>query len=101
MPPKPSGTEPVLSQAKPRGAKSAAAASVVRPGLVVAAVVLFWAAMNEPALFTPTSVAVWLLTAVAVGLLARAGLALLEPLARLGVTLARRWAREVADRAAE
>jgi hypothetical protein len=59
---------------------------IYRPVPVTAAIVLFWAALNEPDSFTVADVAVWLLRAASAGLVVRAALAVAEPL----VTLATR-----------
>ncbi len=67
-------------------AEQSRASRLVRPGPLVVAAAILWAAANEPTSFTPSSVAVWLLGALTIGLLARAALALLQPLIRLGLT---------------
>jgi hypothetical protein len=53
------------------------------PKLVVAAAMLAWAAANEPQGFDAASVAVWALTALTVGLLASAAIALAGPVTKL------------------
>ncbi len=61
------------------------ASRLIRPGPLVVAAAILWAAANEPTNLTPSSAAVWLLGALTVALLARAALALLQPLAKLGL----------------
>jgi hypothetical protein len=60
---------------------------LIRPLPLVAAAAVLWAAANEPTDFTPAAMVVWLLGTLTVGLLTRAALALLEPLAKLGIAL--------------
>jgi hypothetical protein len=60
---------------------------LVRPGPLMVAAAILWAAANEPTGFTMASVIVWLLGSVTVAILARAALALLQPLTRLGLAL--------------
>jgi hypothetical protein len=60
---------------------------IIRPVPTVIAAAVLWAAANEPVSFTPSSIIVWLLGTVTIALLARAALALLEPLIKLGIAL--------------
>jgi hypothetical protein len=60
---------------------------LIRPGPLVIAAAVLWAAANEPASFTPAAIIVWVLGSMTIGLLARAALALGEPLAKLGVAV--------------
>jgi hypothetical protein len=53
---------------------------------MVAAAIL-WAAANEPVGFTLSSTIVWACGSLTIAILARAALALLQPLAKLGVAL--------------
>jgi ABC-type thiamin/hydroxymethylpyrimidine transport system permease subunit len=57
------------------------AAPLVKPGMVTMAAVFAWAAVHEPARFTPASCGVWLLGALTTALLVRAAMALISPLA--------------------
>ncbi|MBW4024871.1 MAG: hypothetical protein HIU92_17380 [Proteobacteria bacterium] len=61
------------------------ASRLIRPGPLVVAAGILWAAANEPISFTPSSAAVWVLGGLTAALLARAALALLQPLAKLGL----------------
>ncbi len=63
------------------------AGRIIRPIPLVVAAAVLWAAANEPADFTPAAMVVWVLGMLTVALLTRAALALLEPLAKLGVAL--------------
>ena len=58
-----------------------------RPGLVLAAFVLFWAASHEPPSFTVTSVGIWIFGAITAALLAKAVLVLIEPVTRIFMML--------------
>jgi hypothetical protein len=69
------------------GAAHGKAPRLVRPGPLMVAVAILWAAANEPTGFTMASVIVWLLGSVTVAILARAALALLQPLSKLGLAL--------------
>jgi hypothetical protein len=73
---------------KPRRAK--AQGPLRRHALLVVAVTLFWAAMDEPTKWTLAPVLVWLLTAVAVAFLACAVIALADPGAMLVIKV---WPR--------
>lgn len=68
-----------------RGMNTHPPGKLFRPLLVVLAVVLNWAALNQPPLFTPASLLVWLLGAITVGLLVRAALALAIPIMQIGM----------------
>jgi hypothetical protein len=72
--------------------KSAANRRIFAPALLIAGVVLLWAALNEPAPFNGANLVVWLLSALVVGLLARAALALVEPVISVFATLIRQGA---------
>jgi hypothetical protein len=61
------------------------AARLIRPIPLVVAAAVLWAAANEPTDFGPAAIIVWLLGTLTVALLARAALALLEPLVKLGI----------------
>jgi hypothetical protein len=60
---------------------------LVRPGPLMVAAAILWAASNEPVGFTLSATIVWLLGSLTVAILARAALALLQPLAKLGIAL--------------
>jgi hypothetical protein len=60
---------------------------LVRPGPLMVAAAILWAAANEPVGFTLSSTIVWVLGSLTIAILARAALALLQPLLKLGVTL--------------
>jgi hypothetical protein len=60
---------------------------LVRPGPLMVAAAILWAAANEPTGFTLSSTIVWVLGSLTIAILARAALALLQPLAKLGVAL--------------
>jgi hypothetical protein len=60
---------------------------LVRPGPLMVAAAILWAAANEPTGFTLSSTIVWALGSLTIAILARAALALLQPLAKLGVAL--------------
>ena len=60
---------------------------LVRPGPLMVAAAILWAADNEPAGFTLSSTIVWALGSLTIAILARAALALLLPLAKLGLSL--------------
>ncbi len=60
---------------------------LIRRAPLVAGVAILWAAANEPASFSQSSIVIWLLGTITVGLLARAVIALVEPLVKLGVGL--------------
>lgn len=89
---------PLRGKGRRGGAKSA---RVYKPGLVTIAIVMFWAAYNEPAMFDSAGILIWLLGAVTVGLLVRAGLALFEPMLRLAVRMAMLGLAHVRDGVSE
>ena len=60
---------------------------LVRPGPLMVAAAILWAAANEPSGLTLSSTIVWLLGSLTIAILARAALALLQPLAKLGIAL--------------
>jgi hypothetical protein len=60
---------------------------LVRPGPLMVAAAILWAAGNEPTGFTLSSTIVWLLGTLTIAILARAALALLQPLTKLGIAL--------------
>lgn len=60
---------------------------LIRPGPLMIAAAILWAAGNEPARLTLASTLIWLLGSLTIAILARAGLALLQPLAKLGIGL--------------
>ena len=60
---------------------------LVRPGPLMVAAAILWAAGNEPTGFTLASTIVWLLGTLTIAILARAALALLQPLTKLGIAL--------------
>ncbi len=59
----------------------------VRPGPLMVAAAILWAADNEPVGFSLASTIVWLLGSLTIAILARAALALLLPLSKLGIAL--------------
>jgi hypothetical protein len=59
----------------------------VRPGPLMVAAAILWAADNEPVGFSLSSTIVWLLGSLTIAILARAALALVLPLSKLGVAL--------------
>jgi len=64
-----------------------------RHALLVAAATLFWAAMNEPSPMDLGAVIVWVLTGIAVALLACAAVVLAEPVVLLLIRLLPRATR--------
>jgi hypothetical protein len=60
---------------------------LVRPGPLMVAAAILWAAANEPAGFTLPSMIVWLLGSLTIAILGLAALALLQPLGKLSITL--------------
>jgi hypothetical protein len=72
-----------MPSSKSKGKK----AKLLRPGLLVLAVMFLWAAQNEPANFTASTFASWALGALTVALLTRAGLALVAPVFAIAGTL--------------
>lgn len=62
----------------------------MRRGLVVLAIAILWGAGNQPGTMTPSSILVWVLGVLAVALFARAGFAVIEPVCKLGITVALR-----------
>jgi hypothetical protein len=60
---------------------------LVRPGPLMVAAAILWAADNQPAGFTLSSSIVWLLGSLTIAILARAALALLQPMVKLGIAL--------------
>lgn len=101
MPPKAFEAASGRRQDTTRGSRSRPLGKLYRPGLTLTAVVLLWAAVNEPAQFTLTGLIVWLLTALAVGLLAWAALSLLEPAVKVGGARLLKAIRDGRDRAGE
>ncbi|GAB0114424.1 hypothetical protein [Acidisoma sp. C75] len=57
----------------------------MRRGLVILSIAILWAAANQPVTLSVTSLIVWVLGIVTVGLLARAAFAVCEPLLKLGM----------------
>jgi hypothetical protein len=72
--------------------------ALLKPGMVTLACVLLWAAQHQPDSFTPASTGVWLLGALTVMLLVRAGLALATPTLKLTAGLLARALADMADR---
>ena len=71
-------------------AKPAKSRRIFSPFMLTLAVMAGWAAAHEPPQFSAASLGVWICSAIAVALLARAVLALLTPLFdMLGVLAAR------------
>jgi hypothetical protein len=60
---------------------------LIRPGPLMVAAAILWAAANEPTGFTLSSTIVWRLGTLTIAILARAALALLQPLTKLGIAL--------------
>ena len=60
---------------------------LVRPGPLMVAAAILWAADNQPAGFTLSSTIIWALGALTIAILARAALAFLLPLVKLGTSL--------------
>jgi hypothetical protein len=60
--------------------KTESGAKLFRPWLCVTGVMFLWAAQNQPPAFTPASLAIWGLSSVAVGLIAGAIFAFVQPL---------------------
>jgi hypothetical protein len=60
---------------------------LVRPGPLMVAAAILWAAANEPVGLTLSSTIIWLLGSLTIAILARAAIALLQPLGKLGITL--------------
>lgn len=67
-----------MPKEKPR--KTVKKSKMLRPGMIVLAVMLLWSAKHEPPQFDIASVGIWVLGAVMVALLVRAALALAAPL---------------------
>jgi hypothetical protein len=68
-----------------------------RPWLCVIGIVFLWASENQPPDFTPASLAIWVLSSIAVGLIAGAILAFIQPL----ILVYGRMMRDMADARAE
>ncbi len=60
---------------------------LIRPGPLMVAAAILWAAANQPTAFTLPATIVWVLGTLTVAILARAALALLQPLIKLGMAL--------------
>ena len=60
-----------------------------KPKLLVVAAALFWAGLNQPGSLTPVTLLLWALSAVTVGVLMRAALAVAEPLVKLAFAMAK------------
>lgn len=99
MPPKSAQTGLARPQDSNRASRARPLDKLYRPGFSVAAIVLLWAAVNEPDQLTAVSVIVWLLTAAAVALLACAVLALGQPVVKLGGARLLRALREGSGKA--
>jgi hypothetical protein len=69
-----------MSNDKAKGKKGG---KLLQPGMLMLAAMFLWAADHEPARFTAGSLTGWVLGAVSVALLVRAGLALLAPALRI------------------
>jgi hypothetical protein len=63
--------------------KSKARNPLLKPGMITLATVAYWSARHEPGQFDAASTGSWLLGGLATGLLARAALALFQPLLSL------------------
>jgi hypothetical protein len=66
----------MASKSKTGGAK----ATFIRPWLCVAGVMFLWASQNQPADFTTASLTIWVLSSIAVGLIAGAACSFVQPL---------------------
>jgi hypothetical protein len=60
-----------------------------KPRLLVVAAALFWAGLNQPGSLTLVTLLLWALSAVTVGVLMRAALAVGEPLVKLAFAMVR------------
>jgi small neutral amino acid transporter SnatA (MarC family) len=68
---------------EPAKSSPKAARRLYRPGMLAAAVTLFWAASQEPDQLSLPNLIAWLLGAATIGLLVRAAFAVAEPLLKL------------------
>jgi hypothetical protein len=73
--------------------------ALLKPGMVTMASVLLWAAQHEPDSFTAASTGVWLLGALTIMLLVRAGLALAAPILTLTSGMLSKAMADMAERA--
>jgi hypothetical protein len=65
-----------------------------KPKLLVVAFALFWAGTNQPESLTPVTLVLWVLSAVTAGVLMRAALAVVEPLVKLALKMAKQASSE-------
>ncbi len=65
-----------------------------KPWLVAGAFALFWAGLHQPDGLTLAALLIWLLSAVTAAVLARAALAVAEPLVKMAVDSAMRSQRD-------
>ncbi len=68
-------------------AKSVKRKALLSPFMLTLAAMTGWAAANEPGIFTPASVGVWICSACTVALLTRAALALFTPVLGMAGTI--------------
>ncbi len=86
----PIATEPVMPQKSPaRTGKHQR--NILKPGLVLASISLFWAAAHEPTIFSAASILVWVLSSATVGVLVKALFVVVEPLFRLMISRVRKF----------
>ena len=69
--------------------KATKVSGLYKPKLLVVAFALFWAGTNQPESLTPTTLVLWVLSAVTAGVLMRAALVVAEPLVKLVLKMAR------------
>lgn len=64
------------------------APSWIKPGFVIAAVTLAWAAANTPPDFSTTSLAIWAIGTLTTGLIAKAAMAIIAPCTNVIIRIA-------------
>jgi hypothetical protein len=66
----------------------------IKPGFVLAAITLAWAAANTPPDFSAANILIWLTGMLTTALIAKAAMAIIEPAIKLSLRTARRQIRE-------
>lgn len=66
----------------------------IKPGFVLAAVTLAWAAANTPPDFSPTNLGIWVTGMLTTTLITKAALSIIEPLIKSILRTAKRQIRE-------
>lgn len=80
---------------KPSRPAKAGRSTLLKPGIIVLAVTCYWAAENRPGMFDVATSGIWLMSALVVGLVAYAVIAVAMPASAIMAAYARRTAQQI------